>query len=85
MSIVTEMPARFAAVTPNDAADLPELPDRGGATITVYNGDGETIRVIGPYGDDVTFTVAGAEFHIPGQVRRVMATGTNATTIIASW
>lgn len=67
----------YAAVTPDDGADLP-----GGVARAVYVGTAGALRVISPEGDDVTIQSAGGQYH-PLRVARVMAAGTDAAGIVA--
>ena len=74
-----EMPARnAAAVTPHDANDL--------AVVTRalwVGGDGDLSVILA--GDDDPVTIKGASQVVPIAVRRVRATGTTATDIVALW
>lgn len=73
-----ESPARWAeAVTPNDAADLPNF------SRALYVGGGGDIRITTVGGDTVTLTAATG--FLPICVARVHATGTSATAIVALW
>lgn len=74
-------PARnAAAVTPDDAADL--------ATFTrgLYVGVDGNVRVhMTADAAEVTFVGVAAGSVLPVSVRRVLATGTTATDIVALW
>ena len=66
------------AVTPNDSLDLP-----AGACRALHIGGSGTIRLIAALDTEhVTITVAGGTL-LPLYVRRVLATGTTATEILA--
>jgi hypothetical protein len=70
----------FAAVAPNDNADL--------SNVTRYLYVGGTGDVaIQPYsgGDPVTFKTVPAGTLLPVRTPRVMSTGTTATNIVAMW
>jgi hypothetical protein len=67
-----------AAVTPNDGADLPGGPCQG-----VYVGGAGTLTVVTKAGTSVLFAAVPAGTTIRLRVRRVMATGTAATSIVA--
>lgn len=71
-------PSHLMAVTPNDGQDLPHV-SRG---LNVL-GTG-TVRVTSAQGDTVTLTVA-AGIVLPVRVRRIWATGTTATGIVAMY
>ena len=73
-----ESPARRAeAVTPNDAVDLPN------SSRALYVGGSGDVRVTTVGGDTVTLTAASG--FLPLCIRRVHATGTSATAIVALW
>lgn len=85
------MPTRFivnqatnaSSVTPSDSVDI------AGSTVetpaTLYIGTGGNIKVDTIGGDTVTYSnVIGGAF-LPIQVKRVYATGTTATDIIANF
>lgn len=73
-----ESPARYAAaVTPDDGADLAT------ATRSLYVGGAGDVAVEMVGGGAVT--LVGAEGVIPVCVKRVLATGTTATSIVALW
>lgn len=70
------------AVTPNDGADLPST------AFGLYIGTGGTLKVdcghVGSDGERVTVSFAAvAAGFLPLRVRRVWATGTTATGIVA--
>jgi hypothetical protein len=64
-------------ITPNDAADLP-----GGATRGLFVGVGGSIAVRDLRGVDVVLVSGDAQYH-PVRVRRVLASGTVASNIVA--
>ena len=66
------------AVTPNDLTDIP-------TTRGLYLGGGGNLAVIMSNGDAVTFIAMQAGVPIPYSVKRVKATGTTATNIIATY
>lgn len=73
-----DSPARRAeAVTPNDAADLPNF------SRALYVGEGGDIRLTTVGGDTVTLSAATG--FLPICAARVHATGTSATSIVALW
>ena len=67
----------LAAVTPDDAADLPH-----GTSRALYVGTGGTVAVMDTVGNVVTLNTLDAQYH-PIRVRRVLATDTTAQGIIA--
>ena len=69
--------SRFSAVTPDDAATLPQ-----GATRGLYVGGAGTLKVVGDDGASVEFVSGPHQYH-PLRVARVLATGTSATGIVA--
>lgn len=74
-----ESPLSSAAqVTPDNANDLPHV-SRG-----IFVGVGGDLRVIMQDGTTVTFGGMGPGWH-PIRVRRVLATGTTASAIVACW
>ena len=73
-------PARdAAAVTPNDATDLPDLP----RAIYVGQTGNLSIRMAG--GQSVVLTSVQAGTFLPIRARGVNATGTTASAIVALW
>lgn len=64
------------AVTPNDATDLTEV------TVNLYVGTAGTLKVTMLDGSVVTYGAIAAGRH-PLRVKRVWATGTSASNIIA--
>lgn len=69
--------SKYAAVTPDDGADLP-----GGVARALFVGTAGAVRVISPEGDDVTVQSGAGQYH-PLRVARVMAAGTDAAGLIA--
>lgn len=75
---VTSGATGAVAVTPSDTVDLAR-----GATKGIYLGGGGNVKVDLANGDSVTFTgLAGGVIH-PISAKRVWATGTTATSILA--
>ena len=68
--------ARFAALTPNDAADHEE-------TRALYVGAAGDLVATNDDGGDVTFKAVPAGTVLPIRTRRVKATGTTAGAIVA--
>lgn len=77
---------RAAAVTPSNTTDIPVV--TGGTSnngCVLYIGGYGDVKVDTVGGDTVTFVgILGGTF-FPVQVRRVYATGTTATNIVALW
>lgn len=72
------------AVTPDDAQDiLPGLPNV--YTVGIYVGSGGDIVLVDAGGTAVKFTAVPTGTFIPAWVRRVNATGTTATNIVACY
>lgn len=69
-------PAGAAAITANDAVDLPQVS-------VVFVGGAGNVKVTTANGDDVTFSGVAAGMVLPVQVRRVWSTGTTATLMTA--
>ena len=67
-----------AAVTTNDATDLPEV------TLALYIGTAGTLKVTMMDGSVVSYAAVTAGRH-PLRVKRVWATGTSATGIVAEY
>ena len=77
-SIPSSNPAGYAAaVTPSDTVDLTSVA-RG-----LYVGVAGNVNVVMPDGATVLFANAGSGTILPVNVRRVMATSTTATSIVA--
>jgi hypothetical protein len=66
------------AVTPNDGVDLPN-----GATKTIFVGGAGALKVDMYGGQTVTFSAVPAGTLLPIRARRIWATGTVATLILA--
>ncbi|QYK61855.1 hypothetical protein [Paenibacillus sp. S25] len=68
----------YVAVTPSDTADLPD-----GKCVGVYCGVGGDVAVVSPSGSAVTIKAvpAGVPLFLPA--KRIKATGTTATNILA--
>ena len=71
-------PEYGAAVTPNDGVDLPEL------TRALNVAGAGNIALVTEGGSSVTINVA-AGVVFPINARRILATGTTATGIVALW
>jgi hypothetical protein len=67
-----------AAVTPSDSTDLPEI------SLALYIGTAGTLKVTMLDGSVVTYASVAAGRH-PLRVKRVWATGTSATGIVAEY
>lgn len=67
------------AVIPGDDSDLP-----GGTTRAIHVGTAGTVTVMDTSGNVATLTSLDAQYH-PVRVRRVLATGTTATSIVAMY
>ena len=65
------------AITPDDQTDLPW------ATRALYLGTTGNVRVTMLSGDTVDFTQLQAGIMYPLRIRRVLATGTDATNLVA--
>ena len=77
---------RAAAVTPSNTVDIPSV--SGGTSnngCVLYVGGAGDLKVDTVGGDAVTFVAVPAGSFIPVQVKRVYATGTSATSIVALW
>ena len=77
---------RAAAVTPSNTVDIPSV--SGGTSnngCVLYVGGAGDLKVDTVGGDEVTFVAVPAGSFIPVQVKRVYATGTSATSIVALW
>lgn len=74
----TASAADAQVVAPNDGADLPD-----GPCIALYVGVGGNIRIITAMNTDVTFVGVGSSGLLPVRAKKVFATGTTATNIIA--
>jgi hypothetical protein len=68
-----------AAVSPDDLSDLAVLP----RALFIGQGGALALRMAG--GQDVVFQGVQSGTILPVRVRRVMATGTTATSILALW
>jgi hypothetical protein len=69
----------LSAVVPSDDADLPD-----GTTRAIHVGTAGTVTVMDTTGNVVTLTSLESQYH-PVSVRRVLATGTTATGIVAMY
>jgi len=68
---------RAAAVTPNDGADLPQVAK------ALYLGGGGDLAIVPADGTGAVVLKDHAPGYVPVQVRRVLATGTTATDLVA--
>lgn len=68
----------YAAVTPNNSVDLP-----GGQARAFYIGGAGSIVLRDSAGDDVTFVAVNSGSILPVSAKRVLASGTTATNIVA--
>lgn len=69
--------SRFAAVTPDDGADLP-----GGLPRAIFVGQGGAVAIRGADGAEVVLQSADCQYH-PLRPMRILATGTTAADIVA--
>ena len=79
---------RAADVTPSDTVDIPSVSTAGGSGnngCVLYCGVAGNIRVLTVGNDDVTLVGVNTGAFIPLQVKRVFATGTTSTNILALW
>ena len=76
MSFYSECAGKAEAVTPSDTADLANVS-------VIYVGVTGNIAIITAGGDEVTLQNAQAGSVVPIRVKRVKATGTTATGLIA--
>lgn len=72
--------ARAVVVVPNDSVDLSLVEGQTGPTLYVGADGNVAVETIG--GDTVTFVAVVAGSFMPLQVRKVLATGTTATSIL---
>lgn len=75
---------KLVAVTPNDSADL-TLPNGFVGTTYLYVGVSGDVAVVTAAGDSVTLKSVAAGYFHPVSVRKVLATGTTATDILAAF
>lgn len=76
--VVTSPITGAAAVTPSDSADLAET------TVSLYVGTAGTLKVTFEDDSTVTYAAIAAGRH-PLRVKRVWATGTSASNIVAEF
>ena len=78
---------RAAAVTPSDTANIPSVSSATGKSFgcVLYIGTAGNIKVVTVGGDEVTFVGINTGAFIPVQVKKVFATGTTASNILALW
>jgi hypothetical protein len=74
-----KQPTNFLTVVPSDTTDTSRT-----AQLGVWVGGAGNLAVMGLY-DTVAVTLAGiaAGTYVPGQFKRIMATGTTATLIVS--
>lgn len=70
-------PGTFSAITPSDSVDLPSV------TRGVYVGGDGNVVAVSEAGVAVTFANASAGAILPIRARRINATGTTATGLVA--
>lgn len=68
-----------AAITPNDAADLPTV------ARAIYIGGAGNVKADVVGGETVTFTGLAAGSVLSMRIKRVHAIGTTATNLVALW
>lgn len=76
--VVTSPITGAAAVTPDDATDLPET------TVSLFVGTAGTLKVTFEDGSTVTYAAITAGRH-PLRVKRVWSTGTSAANLVAEF
>lgn len=76
--VVTSPVTGAAAVTPNDSTDLAET------TVSLYVGTAGTLKVTFEDGTTATYGAIAAGRH-PLRVKRVWATGTSASNLVAEF
>lgn len=77
-----------AAVTPSDTVNIANPSNQNGSGnngCVLYVGGAGNVKVLTAGGSEVTFTGVQAGTFMPVQVKRVFATGTTATSIVALW
>ncbi len=68
-----------AAIAPNDLTDLPIVPR------ALFVGQGGTVAVRMAGGQDISFENVQGGTILPVRARRVLATGTTASSLVALW
>ena len=78
---------RAAAVTPSDTADIPSVSTATGKNFgcVLYVGSTGNLKVETVGGDEVTLVNVNSGTFVPVQVKKVFATGTTVTNVIALW
>ena len=77
---VTTPAGNAIAVTPSDSVDLADLPRE------LYIGvGGDLVLEMAANGEDVTLLAVATGARLPYVARKVLATGTTATDIVAFW
>lgn len=79
MSAISDPVDHAAAITPHNTNDLSSV------TNGIYVGSSGDIAVLMSDGAAVTFVAAVAGSVLPIRVKRVKATGTTATNLVALW
>lgn len=77
-----------ADVTPSDTVNIPSVATQDGTGnngCVLYVGTGGDVRVMTASGADVTFSNIQSGQFVPVQVKKVFASGTTATDILALW
>lgn len=69
-----------ASITPSDSTDLP-----GGACRAIWVGGDGNISIVTPGGATVVYSGAKAGSVLPARAKRVKATGTTATSLVAMY
>ncbi len=78
---------RAAQVTPSDTTDIPAVSTATGKNFgcLLYVGTAGNVKVETVGGDEVTLVGINTGAFIPVQVKKVFATGTTASNILALW
>jgi hypothetical protein len=76
---------RAALVVPSDTVNIPSISGGVNNGCVLYVGTGGNLAVVTVGGDSIVFANVQEGSFIPIQVLRVLATGTNASNIIALW
>jgi hypothetical protein len=79
MSALNSPVAGWVSVTPSDSADLPQGVCRG----IFIDGTAGSVAFIDALGNTVTINSFPAGQEIGARIRRILASGTTATTILA--
>ena len=76
---------RCLAVTTSDTVDLPPFTANGTLTGLVYVGGAGNVTAVFPDGGVILFTAPPVGAQLPIGVRRINATGTTATVLVACY